>query len=202
MSCILSSVGPPSEIQPSPPFYYGPRGGGVPTHSPGRRDRDYVCDSITEDRTARRAAALRSPSPRPFGAVMPPDHLAAGGWAFLEFHRGHALLQQPHDRPLDEKIRGGRVTRDPWQASRRAACWSEDAEAILRKALEHSPDELGYLPVNWTVPLLREHIEKEWGQKPSDLHVRRELSRLKYVWKRPGLDLRARTRLGYAGDCG
>ena len=46
--------------------------------------------------------------------------------------------------------------------------------------------------MNWTVPLLREHIEKEWGQKPSDLHVRRELSRLKYVWKRPGLDLRVR----------
>lgn len=67
--------------------------------------------------------------------------------------------------------------------------WSEEAQAILRKALEHSPDELGYLAVNWTVPLLRAHIETEWGQKPSDLQVRRELRRLNYVWKRPGLDL-------------
>jgi transposase len=68
--------------------------------------------------------------------------------------------------------------------------WSEEAEAVLRKALEHSPDELGYLAVNWTVPLLRKHIEKEWGQKPSDLQIRRELRQLNYVWKRPGLDLR------------
>jgi transposase len=68
--------------------------------------------------------------------------------------------------------------------------WSDESEAVLRNALTHSPDELGYLAVNWTVPLLREHIEKEWGQKPSDLQVRRELRRLNYVWKRPGLDLR------------
>ncbi len=70
--------------------------------------------------------------------------------------------------------------------------WSEQAEAILREALKHSPDELGYLPMNWTVLLLREHIEREWGQKPSDLQIRRELDRLDYVWKRPGLDLRGR----------
>jgi transposase len=68
--------------------------------------------------------------------------------------------------------------------------WSEEAEAVLREALEHSPHELGYLAVNWTVPLLRDHVEKEWGQMPSDLQVRRELQRLNYVWKRPGLDLR------------
>jgi transposase len=68
--------------------------------------------------------------------------------------------------------------------------WSEVAEAVLRKALGHAPDELGYLAVNWTIPLLREHIEKEWGQRPSEEQVRRELRRLNYVWKRPGLDLR------------
>jgi transposase len=68
--------------------------------------------------------------------------------------------------------------------------WSGDAETVLREALEHAPDQLGYLAVNWTVPLLREHIGKGWGQRPSDLQVRRELERLDYVWKRPGLDLR------------
>jgi transposase len=70
------------------------------------------------------------------------------------------------------------------------AKWSDRAEAILRQALEHSPDELGYLAVNWTVKLLREHIEQEWGHKPTDLQVRRELRRPNYVWKRPGLELR------------
>jgi transposase len=68
--------------------------------------------------------------------------------------------------------------------------WADEAEAALRQALGRSPDESGYLAVNWTVPLLREHIAREWGQKPSDLQVRRELRRLNYVWKRPGLDLR------------
>jgi putative transposase len=64
----------------------------------------------------------------------------------------------------------------PGSKSRR----SEEAEAVLRKALGHSPDELGYLAVNWTVPLLCKHIEKEWGQKPSDLQIRQELRRLNY----------------------
>jgi putative transposase len=70
------------------------------------------------------------------------------------------------------------------------ARWSGEAEAILRDALAKTPDELGYLAVNWTVPLLREHIEQEWGRRPSDEQVRRELRRLNYVWKRPGLELR------------
>ncbi|HKB40274.1 MAG TPA: IS630 family transposase [Gemmataceae bacterium] len=67
--------------------------------------------------------------------------------------------------------------------------WSAEAEAILRDSLEHSPDELGYMAVNWTVPLLREHVEKQWGQKPSDRELRRQLRQLNYVWKRPRHDL-------------
>jgi transposase len=67
--------------------------------------------------------------------------------------------------------------------------WSEEAEAILQDALEHSPDVLGYMAVNWTVPLLRQHIEKHWGQKPSDRELRRQVGKLGYVWKRPGLAL-------------
>jgi transposase len=80
--------------------------------------------------------------------------------------------------------------------------WSDQAEGILREALAHSPDEFGYLAVSWTVPLLREHVAREWGQRPSDLQVRRELGRLNYVWKRPRVDLRGaksprvRRRLG------
>lgn len=68
--------------------------------------------------------------------------------------------------------------------------WSEEAQAILQRALEHSPDELGYLAVNWTVPLLREHIAKQWGQKPSQREVHYQLRQLGYVWKRPRHALR------------
>jgi putative transposase len=96
-------------------------------------------------------------------------------------------------RPIDrwrERFENGGIDallgRSPGSKPR----WSEEAEAALRKALEHSPHELGYLAVNWSVPLLRKHVEKEWGQMPSDLQIRQELQRLNYVWKRPGLDLR------------
>jgi transposase len=98
-------------------------------------------------------------------------------------------------------------TRDPTslidrERSGRPSFWSDEAQAALRDALEHTPDALGHMAVNWTVPLLREHVEKRIGTKPSDATVRRELVRLDYVWKRPRHTLqdarspRVRRRLG------
>jgi transposase len=72
----------------------------------------------------------------------------------------------------------------------RRARWSDEAEAALRDALQHSPDQLGYRAVNWTVLLLREHIERQWGQRPSEGQVRDRLHELNYVWKRPRHALR------------
>jgi transposase len=72
----------------------------------------------------------------------------------------------------------------------RQTCWSEEAEAILQDALKHSPDELGFRAVSWTVSLLREHIEKRWGPKPTARQVSQRLHDLNYVWKRPRHDLR------------
>jgi transposase len=68
--------------------------------------------------------------------------------------------------------------------------WSEEAQAVLQKALESSPDAWGYRAVNWTVALLREHIRERCGRKPSDLQVRLHLRELNYVWKRPRHALR------------
>jgi transposase len=67
--------------------------------------------------------------------------------------------------------------------SGRPSFWSDETEAILRDALGQPPDALGYLAVNWTVPLLRAHIEKQTGCKPSDDTVRRQLHKLNYPWK-------------------
>lgn len=78
-----------------------------------------------------------------------------------------------HPSALSDGPRAGRPT-----------FWSEEEQAILQEALNHSPDEWDYKAVNWTVSLLREHIERESGRKPSDATVRRQLHRLKYVWKR------------------
>jgi transposase len=70
------------------------------------------------------------------------------------------------------------------------ASWSEEAEAILQKALAHSPDEWGYRAVSWTVSLLRDHLQEQWGQRPSDRQLRLRLHGLDYVWKRPRHALR------------
>jgi transposase len=81
--------------------------------------------------------------------------------------------ESPHPAVLIDRYRGGRPT-----------FWSDELQAVLQQALEHSPDEWEYKAVNWTVPLLREHIERVSGRKPSDATVRRQLHRLDYVWKR------------------
>jgi transposase len=98
-------------------------------------------------------------------------------------------------------------TRDPAslidrERSGRPSFWTGEATAALCDAMAHSPDTLGYTAVNWTIPLLREHIDKRIGAKPSEDTVRRQLARLDYAWKRPRHTLqdarspRVRRRLG------
>jgi transposase len=66
----------------------------------------------------------------------------------------------------------------------RPSIWSDGLRAALRAGLGQPPDRLGYPAVSWTVPLLREHLGRWSGRRPSDTTVRRELRRLGYVWKR------------------
>jgi transposase len=61
----------------------------------------------------------------------------------------------------------------------------EPAEAILRSLMKQSPQEHGYPDADWTTPLLQQELERGTGSPPSDDTVRRVLSRLGYVWKRP-----------------
>src|SRR6185369_17278309 len=55
---------------------------------------------------------------------------------------------------------------------------------LLRGLLAGSPQEWGYPAAQWTVPLLRDHLDRHTGRRPSDDTVRRALQRLKYTWKR------------------
>ena len=66
----------------------------------------------------------------------------------------------------------------------RPRVWTEELQSLLRAGLEQRPDELGYAGLNWTVPLLREHLYRAGGRWLSDDTIRRELDRLGYVWKR------------------
>jgi transposase len=62
---------------------------------------------------------------------------------------------------------------------------TEDAEALLRLLLTCSPQDLGYPATDWTVRLLRQELEPDLSQRPSDDTIRRGLHQLGYVWKRP-----------------
>jgi transposase len=63
--------------------------------------------------------------------------------------------------------------------------WTEDLQAALHASLERGPDQFGYQAVEWTVPLLGEHLARCAGQRPSATSIRRQLHELGYVWKRP-----------------
>ena len=65
----------------------------------------------------------------------------------------------------------------------------EDQEHLLEALLAVSPQDLGYPPASWTVPLLREVLEFITDQRVSDTTLRRALRRRDYVWKRPRYDL-------------
>jgi transposase len=66
----------------------------------------------------------------------------------------------------------------------RPMLWDEGLRRRLRGWLRQTPDRLGYAAVHWTVPLLREHLERRGGRRLSDDTIRRELDRQGYVWKR------------------
>jgi transposase len=85
-----------------------------------------------------------------------------------------AAYEQSHDpTTLIDALRSGRPR-----------LWSQERQALLRTLLETSPDQWGYLALNWTVPLLQEQIEQATGQRLSEDTIRRELDRQRYVWKR------------------
>jgi transposase len=67
----------------------------------------------------------------------------------------------------------------------RPSLWTEEFQAALRSCLGQRPDHFGYQAVEWTVPLLQEHLENWGGERPSATSIRRQLHALGYVWKRP-----------------
>jgi transposase len=63
--------------------------------------------------------------------------------------------------------------------------WDEERQAVLRCALEQTPAPYGYQDLEWTVPLLVEHLARWDDCVWSPRTIRRQLHQLGYVWKRP-----------------
>ena len=115
--------------------------------------------------------------------------------AVLEYDRGQSVTELSHtlrvSRPsIYRWIERYRESSDPESLldedrSGRPPAWTEECLEWLASFLRRSPAELGYYAVNWTVPLLRDPLEMCLGKQFSDHTIRRALSRLDYVWKRP-----------------
>ena len=105
------------------------------------------------------------------------------------FQRTLAVLEAASGRPVAEIARLLRTSRPSTLTEHRGGnhptLWTEELQALLATSLEEKPDQLGYEAVEWTVPLLQEHLARCCGIRPSLRSVRRQLHQQRYVWKRP-----------------
>jgi len=120
------------------------------------------------------------------------------------FQRTLALLELDQGRPLAQVATTLGVTRQTlynWieryenegtptalhdrERQGRPTIWTQPLHLFLAWSLDQPPDGLGYPSVEWTVPLLREHLAKHMESSVSDTAMRQQLHRLGYVWKRP-----------------
>lgn len=120
------------------------------------------------------------------------------------FRRTLAILDAADGRPIAEIARLLRISRvsvynwiacyrrdhDPAcladsRGGNRPSVWSEELQAVLAASMGQRPDHLGYRAVEWTVPLLQEHLAHWGGERLSATSIRRRLHELGYVWKRP-----------------
>ena len=71
-------------------------------------------------------------------------------------------------------------TRDPTslvdhRGGNRPSVWDEELQDVLRARMGHRPEPFGYQAVEWTVPLLGEHLARWCGVRPSASSIRRQL---------------------------
>ncbi|HWE36183.1 MAG TPA: helix-turn-helix domain-containing protein [Isosphaeraceae bacterium] len=120
------------------------------------------------------------------------------------YRRTLAILEAADGRPIAELARLLRASRrsvhswvESFEDARDRTCpadhrggnrpslWAEELRAALLASLERRPDQFGYQAVEWPAPLLREHLARRAGQRPSATSIRRQLHDSGYVWKRP-----------------
>jgi transposase len=120
------------------------------------------------------------------------------------YRRTLALLEAADGRPVAEIARFLRTSRvavyrwiECYDSAREPDCladsrggnhpsvWTDELQAVLSDGLGRRPEHFGYQAIGWTVPLLREHLARRDGVRPSQTSIRRQLHALGYVWKRP-----------------
>lgn len=66
----------------------------------------------------------------------------------------------------------------------RPSRWGPQEQEQLLATLRTPPQDLGYAPVQWTVPLLLEHLQEQGIGDCSQSSLRRQIHALGWVWKR------------------
>ncbi len=90
------------------------------------------------------------------------------------YHWLESYRSRPHPGTLTDHRGGNHPT-----------LWTEALQALLAASLEQRPDDFGYPAVEWTVPLLQEHLAHYGGVRPGETTLRQQLHQQGYVWKRP-----------------
>jgi len=120
------------------------------------------------------------------------------------FRRTLAVLEAADGRPIAaiaRLLRASRPSVYQWLEAYRATLdpgsladhrggnhptlWTEELRAVLAASLTGAPDHWGYPAVEWTIPLLQEHLARYGGVRPSAAALRQELHQQDYAWKRP-----------------
>ena len=120
------------------------------------------------------------------------------------YRRTLAILEAADGRPVAEIARLLRTSRvavyrriECYDSARKPDClvdsrggnhpsiWTEGLQAVLSDGLGRRPEHFGYQAIEWTVPLLQEHLTSGGGECPSETSIRRQLHALGYAWKRP-----------------
>lgn len=91
-------------------------------------------------------------------------------------------------------LRRFRLTHDPLglldrPGRGRHSIWSDELTDLLEQALAVPPASLGYVAHGWTLPLLREHLERLSGQRLSESTLRRQMRARGMRYKRPRYSL-------------
>ena len=146
----------------------------------------------------RRLFRLTSPQRQQLRALMKTTDQARA------YRRALALLQRDRGTPLEQvaaMLGLHRATISAWcqryqrqqhpEALRdrpgrgRRRLLTPECLRVVHKALQHKPDQLGYMATEWTVPLLLEHLHRLTQVRVSDDTLRRQLHRMRYRFKRP-----------------
>jgi transposase len=154
-----------------------------------RRRLHQTTDAHLDRRTLARLEYDRGQSPTHLAQLLGVSRQSIYNW--MDRWQAH-----PHSTHLADAMRSGRPR-----------LWTENVDRILGGLLQETPQSLGYFHTQWTIPTLQNQLNLIVGHLFSVSTIRRQLTRLGYVWKRPRYFLnpdpfRAKKNASSSENCG